>query len=229
MPMFNSLPWYASGVAASPDGKRLVVSSVTDSHVYVLNIDPTSPTLGKQLGSVDLGQHETYGAYFDPPESHRIERLRVRLGRPRGGRDRRLHPERAQGQPHVRHRQGSRGRHLPGRPLDGRRQRLRRDHLPGRSHDRHRHRRPGELRDRAQGPGRLRRHLGRGEPAPLRDARRHRRAGRLRRRPHPDPAHVRARRPPPHLVVAERRRRSTRTARSRSPTSAATPSGRSQS
>jgi sugar lactone lactonase YvrE len=66
MPMFDMLPWYASGVAASPDGKRLVVSSVTDSHVYVLDIDPSSPTLGQQLGSVDLGQHETYGAYFDP-------------------------------------------------------------------------------------------------------------------------------------------------------------------
>ena len=69
MPMFNSLPWYSSGVAASPDGKRLVVSGVTDSHVFVLDIDPASPTLGKQLGQVDLGEKETFGAWFDPHDA----------------------------------------------------------------------------------------------------------------------------------------------------------------
>jgi DNA-binding beta-propeller fold protein YncE len=72
MPMFNTLPWYASGVAAAPDGKHLVVSSVTDSHAFVLDIDPASSTNGQPVGNVDLGQKETFGAWFDPhdPTGH---------------------------------------------------------------------------------------------------------------------------------------------------------------
>jgi hypothetical protein len=72
LPMFPDptknamVPWYSSGVAASPDGKRLVVSSVTSSVVYVHDIDPASSTYGMALGQVDLGEKETFGAWFDP-------------------------------------------------------------------------------------------------------------------------------------------------------------------
>ncbi len=62
----TGLPWYSSGVAASPDGTRLVVSGVFDPQVFVYDVDPTSATYLKQLGSVDLGDHETFGAWFDP-------------------------------------------------------------------------------------------------------------------------------------------------------------------
>jgi hypothetical protein len=62
-------PWYASGVAASPDGKRLVVSAVTEKDVLVFDIDPASPAYKTQIGSVDIKGHETFGVYFDPLDS----------------------------------------------------------------------------------------------------------------------------------------------------------------
>jgi DNA-binding beta-propeller fold protein YncE len=61
--------WYASGVAASPDGKRLVVSAVNETDVVVFDIDPASPTYKQQIGSVDTGQRDTFGAYFDPADA----------------------------------------------------------------------------------------------------------------------------------------------------------------
>ena len=66
LPMYMGNPWYASGVAASPDGKHLVVGSVFATIVFVFDIDPTSPTYQKQLGQVDVGDKEMFGAYFDP-------------------------------------------------------------------------------------------------------------------------------------------------------------------
>jgi hypothetical protein len=71
-PNTTGKPWYSSGVAVSPDGKRLVVTPVFDTLAFVFDVDPASPTSGKQLGQVDLGGHETFGAWFDPhdPTGH---------------------------------------------------------------------------------------------------------------------------------------------------------------
>ncbi|MEZ4299466.1 MAG: YncE family protein [Polyangiaceae bacterium] len=60
--------WFASGVAASPDGKRLVVSSVNEKETVVFDIDPGSPTYKSILGSVQTGK-ETFGVFFDPADT----------------------------------------------------------------------------------------------------------------------------------------------------------------
>jgi DNA-binding beta-propeller fold protein YncE len=65
----NNTPYYAAGLAASPDGKRLVVSGVSDGRVLVLDIDPASPTYKTVLGSVDTGQNDTFGVSFDPSDA----------------------------------------------------------------------------------------------------------------------------------------------------------------
>lgn len=61
--------WYASGVAASPDGKRLVVTSVIESSLLVYDVAAGSMTFGQLLGSVGLGDGETFGVAIDPNDS----------------------------------------------------------------------------------------------------------------------------------------------------------------
>jgi DNA-binding beta-propeller fold protein YncE len=57
----NPVTWYASGVAASPDGTKVVVSSVNTTSLLVYDVAT------KQLsGKLDLGKYETYGVWFDP-------------------------------------------------------------------------------------------------------------------------------------------------------------------
>ncbi len=57
----NAVSWYVSGLAVSPDGKKLVVSSVNTTQALVFDVAT------KQLqGTVDLGRYESYGAFFDP-------------------------------------------------------------------------------------------------------------------------------------------------------------------
>ena len=53
-------PFYALGLAASPDGTHLVVGSVFDTLILVFDVDPASPTYQKQVGQLDLGQKEIY-------------------------------------------------------------------------------------------------------------------------------------------------------------------------
>jgi hypothetical protein len=62
--------WFGSGLALSPDGTRLIVTSVFDHHLLV--IDVTKASYGKVLGTVDLGNAPTQTAAFDPndPTGH---------------------------------------------------------------------------------------------------------------------------------------------------------------
>ena len=62
----NTVGWYTSGVAASADGKRLVVSPVWEKELLVYDIDPLSANYGAKLGQVSLGDNETFGVFFDP-------------------------------------------------------------------------------------------------------------------------------------------------------------------
>jgi hypothetical protein len=59
-------PWYASGLASSPDGTKAVVTGVTEDDLLVYDIAAGSPTFGKLLGQVSLGASETFAALFDP-------------------------------------------------------------------------------------------------------------------------------------------------------------------
>ena len=58
--------WYTASVAASPDGSRLVVAAVDETRVLVYDVSPGSPTYRTQLGEVDVGDKQSFGAYFDP-------------------------------------------------------------------------------------------------------------------------------------------------------------------
>ena len=60
----NSVTWYASGLAVSPDGTKLVVASVNTTSLLVYDLGT------KQLaGTVDLGKYEAYGVWFDPNDA----------------------------------------------------------------------------------------------------------------------------------------------------------------
>jgi DNA-binding beta-propeller fold protein YncE len=56
---------YVSGVAVSPDGTKLVVTSVDTTSLHVFSI-AADATYGVELGSVSLGGYESFGVYFDP-------------------------------------------------------------------------------------------------------------------------------------------------------------------
>jgi DNA-binding beta-propeller fold protein YncE len=61
--------WYVAAVAVSPDGKRLVATPVDEQKALVFDVDPASPTYKTQLGAVDLGVSQTFGAAFDPNDA----------------------------------------------------------------------------------------------------------------------------------------------------------------
>ena len=65
----TSPDWYVGGLAASPDGKRLVVTGVFDHTLLVYDVDPTSSTYRQMLGQVDLGAGFTFQASFDPNDA----------------------------------------------------------------------------------------------------------------------------------------------------------------
>jgi len=61
--------FYVSGLAVSPDGKRMVATAVFDRRLLVFDVGEGSSTYGKQLGEVDIGATESYGAWFDPKDT----------------------------------------------------------------------------------------------------------------------------------------------------------------
>jgi DNA-binding beta-propeller fold protein YncE len=65
LPMGPSGNLYVSGVAASPDGTKLVVSGVATSGVLVFSIAGDA-TYGMMLGQTDVGADESFGVWFDP-------------------------------------------------------------------------------------------------------------------------------------------------------------------
>lgn len=65
----NPAPWYASGLAATADGARLVVTGVREKALLVYDVAEGSPTYGTLLGSVDLPHAETFAAAFDPNDA----------------------------------------------------------------------------------------------------------------------------------------------------------------
>lgn len=62
----NPANWYVAGVAASPDGTKLAVTSVFDHTLLLYDVSPTSPTFRQLLGQTDLGDGETFQVSFDP-------------------------------------------------------------------------------------------------------------------------------------------------------------------
>jgi DNA-binding beta-propeller fold protein YncE len=60
----NPVNWYASGLAVSPDGTKLVVASVNTTDLLVYDLAQ------KQLaGTVSLGKYDAYGVWFDPNDA----------------------------------------------------------------------------------------------------------------------------------------------------------------
>ena len=63
----NPANWFGSGLALSPDGTRLVVTSVFDTRVLVFDVTPAG--YGKLLGSTPLPGAPTQEAAFDPNDA----------------------------------------------------------------------------------------------------------------------------------------------------------------
>lgn len=62
----GSTELYLSGIGVSADGKRLFATTVDDKKLFVLDIEPGSPSYGTLLGQVGLGDVESYAVYTDP-------------------------------------------------------------------------------------------------------------------------------------------------------------------
>ncbi|MCC6215013.1 MAG: bifunctional YncE family protein/alkaline phosphatase family protein [Polyangiaceae bacterium] len=65
-PAADGEAWYVAGLAASPDGKRLFVSSVDEKALLVYDVDPTSANVRQLLGQATLPKDETFGVWVDP-------------------------------------------------------------------------------------------------------------------------------------------------------------------
>ncbi len=62
----NPAGWFASGLAASADGKRLVVAPVHEQSLLVYDVLEVGGSYGKLLAEIDLGAAEAFGAWIDP-------------------------------------------------------------------------------------------------------------------------------------------------------------------
>jgi YVTN family beta-propeller protein len=61
-----------SGIAVTPDGKRLLAGTGNNagtSPLVIFDIDPTSATNGKALGAISLGGSEIYGIFVNPADT----------------------------------------------------------------------------------------------------------------------------------------------------------------
>ena len=64
LPKKNNEAYFASSVAISPDGTRMMATSFNDKRAAVYDITD-GPGYGAELGIVDLGSSETFGVWFD--------------------------------------------------------------------------------------------------------------------------------------------------------------------
>lgn len=60
------IPWHAASIAASADGKRLVVGAVLEKKALVYDVEKGSADYGKKLAEIDLGFNEIFAVAFDP-------------------------------------------------------------------------------------------------------------------------------------------------------------------
>ena len=115
--------WYGSGLALSPDATKLVVTSVFDHHLLV--VDVTKAGYGTILGTADLGNAPTQQARVRPERPHRALRLRHRARGPEAPRGGRVEPRGARRGALVGDRQEPLRHRLPRRAVGRRVERLR--------------------------------------------------------------------------------------------------------
>jgi DNA-binding beta-propeller fold protein YncE len=65
----STIPWHVASLAASPDGKRLVLGAVIERRALVYDVEAGSATFGTKLSEIDLGAAETFAVAFDPNDS----------------------------------------------------------------------------------------------------------------------------------------------------------------
>jgi len=60
----STIPWHVASLAASPDGKRLVVGAVMEKRALVYDVATAT-----KLSEIDLGVSETFAVAFDPSDN----------------------------------------------------------------------------------------------------------------------------------------------------------------
>jgi len=63
------IPWHVASLAASPDGKRLVIGAVVERRALVYDVEAGSATFGQKLSEIDVGAAETFAVAFDPKDN----------------------------------------------------------------------------------------------------------------------------------------------------------------
>jgi len=65
----KTIPWHVAAVAASPDGKRLVVGAVLEKSALVYDVEKGSATFGQKVAEIELGYNEIFAVSFDPNDT----------------------------------------------------------------------------------------------------------------------------------------------------------------
>lgn len=63
------IAWHVAALAASPDGKRLVVGAVLERRALIYDVEAGSATFGQKLSEIDLGFNEIFAVAFDPHDA----------------------------------------------------------------------------------------------------------------------------------------------------------------